>query len=310
MKQLFFLSVATAVLTGSCINEDIDDCIFGTPVAFTGSVTQLQTKVTGVTWNAGDYVGIYMVKAGVYLDDDTIMDDYKNKRYTAAASSALAGFAPFNNTPMYYPNNGSHVSFLAYHPWSNAITTDFGLPVNLNNQSNQSAIDILYAPATSTPYNNTSTSPVLLIFRHVLVKLMFSITHDTESGTPITGVITVSIPNQLREGILNLKNGEILSSGTGGIVEITSSTVSGATVTTEAIVFPGSTLGIIFTFQNSADQLFTASVPDSHPQWDGGYIYTYQITLHDGAEGAASITGIITEWDDGGTYPLTGTEVK
>jgi len=310
MKRFIIPFIATAVLTGTCTHEDLSKCIFNAPVAFTGNMTQLQTKVSGESWNTGDSVGIYMIKAGTTLSDANIVDSYSNKRYSASLSGAQSGFIPFNLTPMFYPNDGSHVTFLAYHPWSGAITTDFKLPINLNNQSNQSAIDILYAPVTSTSFNNATTVPVLLTFKHVLVKLSFSITHSAGAGGLVGGTITVSIPKQLREGFLDLKNGLVQSSGTQGVVTITSTSGSGTSaVTAEAIVFPGSTSGITFSFLNSAGQLFTASIPSSHPQWDGGYIYTYVITLEDAVAGTATITGTITPWGDGGTYPLTGTEV-
>ena len=301
MRQLILLTIAAIVLANSCIHEEYDDCTINTPVAFTGNMAQLQTRVggsDGSEWEAGDPVGIYMIEAipGTLSTPNVLTN---NKRYLASAGK-LATFSPFDGISIYYPNDGRAVKFVAYHPYSAALIADFKLPIDLTNQNYQSTIDVLYAPVTTASYSNSATTAVPLTFEHKLVKLVILITNAVGITTPLSGGVTVSIPNQQRFGALDLTNGVVTPSGERGALMVTGTgSGSGDSVVTEFTIFPGSTTGISISLTNSAGQIFAATVP--HSSWDGGYIYTYNITLD---VASAAITGAITKWGNGGSYQM------
>ena len=306
MKKLLFLSLAATLWLSSCSQETIlsNENLDG-QVVFTGNMAQLQTRVNGNSWNGGDQVGIYMIKSTPgTLAAANIITGYGNKAYTASVG-ATTTFTPVGGTDMYYPNDGSNVKFLAYHPYNATVPADFKLPINLSVQTNQSAIDVLYAPITATDYNKTTATPVPLNFTHKLVKLIFNITNASGTMTPVANGITVGIPNQYTTGTLDLTDGLVSHSG-GTMVKLNiASTLSGTTVTAEAIVFPEAA-GMEVSFTNSTGQLFTATIP--HSNWVAGNLYTYTVTLSAAVHTVASITGAITDWNDVGNSNISGIE--
>ena len=310
MKKLIYLSLAATLWLSSCSQETMLNSQNGNgQVIFKGNMAQLQTRVNGNVWDGGEQVGIYMIKSNPgTLTTANIITGCGNKAYNASAGVS-ATFSPVNGIDMYYPNDDSFVKFLAYHPYSNAVTTDFKLPINLSNQTDQSAIDILYAPITTDNYNISTTTAVSLNFTHKLVKLVFKISNAEGTMTPVADGITVGIPNQFIAGALDLTDGTVATSGS--IVTLTTaSTTSGTTVTAEAIVFPKTgTAGTEVTFTNSAGRLYSATIPYSHTNWEAGNLYTYNITLPASLFTAASITGTITDWNNMSDSNVTGITV-
>lgn len=244
-------------------------------VKFTSSL--IETRVggaDGTIWDAGDPVGIYMIKAtpGTLAAANILAD---NRRYLASAGT-LTGFSAYSGAAISYPLDGSDVKFLAYYPYSLAVTIDYLVPIDLSDQSNQSAIDLLYAPITVSNYNKTTNVAVPLSFSHKLVKLVFDISNDVSVTEPVANGITVRIIGQQTVGALDLTDGTVTPSGPVTNI-ITTSTGTGTTVRAEAIVFPRSTSGFEFVFTNNKGQVFT--IIDPHPLWVEGNIYTYTITL-------------------------------
>lgn len=303
-KTAFILSVLTGIaimaLT-SCIKEEEDNNGYRAEVKFTGNLDRVLTRVSGADgtkWDADDPVGIYMIKASPgTLSEGNVLAD--NKLYKASVGTATT-FSPDDSTPLYYPLDGGSVKFVAYHPYSASVNSDYTLPVSVSNQSDLSAIDVLYAPVTAA-YDRTTSAPVQLQFAHKLSKLVFTISNGTGVTEPVTNGITVSISKQQTVGTLNLTDGTVTASD-GTLKTIT--TTGGTTV--EAIVLPTTSLsGVEFTFVNNAGQSFTVPVPEGG--WSGGSKYTYTVTLK-GTDKEADISGSISPWNDGGTKPITGNE--
>ena len=271
-------------------------------VKFTGGLLQIRVGgIDGTIWNAGDPVGIYMIKAdpGTLATANVLVD---NKEYLASAGTSAA-FIAADDAPMIYPLDGSNVKFVAYHPYSSAITSSYFLPIDLSNQSNQSAVDVLYAPITTESYNSLSTGTAHLSFSHKLSKLVFNITNGGTVIEPVANGVTVTISGKQTVGTLNLTNGTVTSSGT--INSITTQSVgTGTIVTAEAIVFPGSTSGVEVMFSNNSGRVFTTTVPNA--TWEEGNRYAYTVTL--GGDGV-DIIGTITPWDNSGNnYAVDGEE--
>lgn len=290
MRKIIYLAFLSIIALPSCKDEPIANF---SDVKFICGLQDSRAETDGAIWNAGDVVGIYMIKAepGALAAANILAD---NRQYIALNGTSN-NFIEVDGNPIYYPIDGSKVKFLAYYPYSSAPTADYHLPINLNNQSNQSAIDLRYVPVTTLSYSNTSYAPVQLNFSHKLSKLIFNITNGGGVGEPVANGITLVIPGQQTVGSLDLTDGRVSSSGPISDI-IIQSVGMGTTVIAEAVIFPGSTSGTELTFTNNAGQEFTVEVPNTF--WYEGNKYIYKVTL--GGDGKIDISGTISAWDDNG----------
>jgi hypothetical protein len=302
MKTINFLSAAAilaATVMTSCSksNEDANsnDRV---EVKFASAQASVETRVTDTDWAQDDPIGIYMIKAtpGTLTSATDILEGVSNRNYKASAGGATASFEQVDGT-IYYPaddqNGKVEVKFIAYHPYGTVSdnATSFVRAIDVSDQTDQSAIDFLYAPAAAT--YNKSSGAVTLPFAHKLVKLVFSIGNDV-SVTASLDDLKVEITDQETASTLDLTDGSVPVS-TGGAETITALTaLDGAS--SEAIVLPNSniTSDMKFVFTNAAGEVFTGVIPDS--EWEAGKKYTYSVTLK---KNEAVITGTITAWGDG-----------
>jgi formylglycine-generating enzyme required for sulfatase activity len=302
MNALKFIPVMAAIAMTSCNSGD-DDATDGgrVEVKFSANTAEIRTRVTDNSWTANDPVGIYMIGAAGALAPGNIVEGVDNRQYEAAAGTGAVAFTPVGEA-IYYPMSGN-VEFIAYYPYRSPLT-DFKLPVDVANQGDQSAIDVLYAPKTNGAYNKSAAVPVDLRFRHSLVKLKFSIATDASVIEPLSG-LTVNITGQQTAATLDLTGGTVTPSG--GSAAITAKTVtSGAAY--EAIVLPNENVNsMTFTFTTSGTGGGTYEVAVPAPaatgnRWEPGYQYAYTVTLK---RNEAEITGTVSDWGIGGSYNAT-----
>ncbi|GHU58759.1 hypothetical protein FACS189411_14700 [Bacteroidia bacterium] len=290
-KNKIFAIAAIAAATGltSCLNDETGNNNNNEPVAvrFSSGIAEVETRAYETTWAANDPVGIYMIgSSGTLTAANTLAD---NRQYTASAG-ATANFSATAANTIYYPVSGDDVKFIAYYPYSSPLT-NYVLPVDVSDQSSQSAIDVLYAPAGTATYNKSSGT-VALPFEHKLVKLVFTISNGSGVTEALSNGISVAISGQQTAGELDLATGTV-TPGTGTAVAITAS----GNATVEAIVLPNtSTTGMGFTFTNGAAETFTGNIPALSASWTGGNKYTYAVTLQ---KAGAVITGTIAAWGAG-----------
>lgn len=193
-----FLSVLaiTAILFASCGNDDeVTTEVNDGRVQFSSGVNAAMPKVggdEGDTWDGGERIGIYMVGSV----DGFIKEGAENIGYTAGGSGSTVTFNPIA-TPIYYPVDATQkVDFIAYHPY-NASVSNYVYPVNVSDQSNQSAIDLMVAK-TNTGYDKTNVAAVNLNFSHQLAKVVIKvipgegITDLTELAVKMTGMNTTA----------------------------------------------------------------------------------------------------------------------
>jgi hypothetical protein len=306
MNALKFITiVVAAAITMAACNSD-DDVITGddgrVEVKFSANTAEIQTRVTDKSWAANDPVGIYMIGKDAGLTTDNIKESAGNREYRAAAGTGAVAFTAAGGK-IYYPMSGN-VEFIAYHPYKASLSS-FNLPIDVAtaNQSNQSKIDVLYAPKTSGSYNKSTTSPVALAFQHKLVKLVFTIGKEASVTEALAG-LTVKITGQQTAATLNLTSGTVTPSG--GTSEITANTIANGT-SSEAIVLPNSGVGSMkFTFTTTGAGAGTYEVevpPPTNSKWESGKKYTYIVTLKRNEVG---ITGSVGNWTAGNTHNIDG----
>jgi hypothetical protein len=241
MKKLKFTLIAAiiAAFVTSCV-KDHDDDLKPVEVKFiSGIIPDPETRVNNSRWNSGDSIGIFMIKSKPgTLACDNIMENAANIRYNSIDGVDVASFID-NGVKIYYPQEGERVKFVAYYPYTQPISNDYKYRFNLASQTNQSAIDVLYAPVGSQDYNKTSDA-VTLSFIHKLVKLVFVVTNSSDITTTLQN-LTVKITRQRPAGSLDLSTGAI-SAGDEAAIEITAirneKDSNDNEVTYEAIVQP------------------------------------------------------------------------
>lgn len=294
------VALAGAMFLTSCnVDEDIQDNGNGLAVKFMSGITALPTTKVAIdpqdnsVWETGDPVGIYMVENGTA----TVAEGAQNIRYTAAVDGIKTSFTP-GATTIYYPLTGS-VDFIAYYP-HNATVAGYVYPVNVADQTSQTAIDLMYAPRMNNGgagYDKSNTAPVNFTFVHQLVKLIMNVTKDPS----VTGNITaVSINGMNTTAAFDLKGTGGLT-GNGAPASITPCAVD-AGVRYEAILLPVAALGATHTvtFTAGADS-YTWKMSDNIASLVAGNLYTFDVLI---TKHAVNVSGSIKKWET--TTPGSG----
>jgi uncharacterized protein (TIGR02145 family) len=320
MKKYIIIAFAGVIVSlTACKPEDKPEPP-SLEIKFTGAIVQPSAPGSiGSPWTTDHHIGVYVGRANIMdrrpnppvMESLPILSAEKrlveNKQFSASPGS-LTTFSAVGGTPLLFEHDDDYrVRFIAYRPFSNVITEDFKKPINLSNQNNLAALEVLYARTTKeeTGYNWRHQEPVHLDFTHQLTKLVFHISNGEGVTEPVANGVSVKITNQNITGYMQLEDGSLETTGDPTNITVSSSG-SGSTVTAQAIVFPGSTEDVKLEITNNGGQTFIITVP--HAEWNGSYIYNYNIMLSTtGATTGSSISGSIRPWLDGGNTNLTGT---
>lgn len=163
------------------------------------------TRVAGNNWEVSDAIGIYAVKGGTALADANVITDGGNKKYTTAKAGATVNFTSTEGITI--PADGN-VDIISYYPY-NATINGYKLAFNNSDQSNLSAIDLLYSNNQKGISNQNLQAN--LVFKHALTLVEFDIT--AESGLTIPAGATVEIKDVMVDGNLSLVDG-VVATGT------------------------------------------------------------------------------------------------
>ncbi len=268
-----------------------------TAVQFSSSINgQIKTKAADNSWAANDAIGVFM-KTGNGLTN--ILAD--NKSYLTTGDGA---FKPTSaDQTIFYPEDGKMVDFIAYYPYKQTLTAN-SYSVDVNNQSNQPAIDLLYAN-NATGLSKTSTN-ANLVFAHQLSKIEISVKNGT--GVADLNGLSTNIDGVKTIATFNLASGTLGTSTQVANVLAKTSVKNGVTVS-EAILLPTTdetATKVIFTL---GTKTFTWALPTG-TKFEQGKKYSYEIELKGEGTGnsgiAASLKAIITNWNDvpSGNYSL------
>jgi hypothetical protein len=261
----------------------------------------IKPAAVGSSWDNNDNIGVFMVDNTT----TTVRNDATNKRYVTASGNG--NFAPYDaGNTLYYPVNGDKVDFIAYYPYQSSITTLGNYNVNVATQTNQAAIDLLYAKATNggSGYDKDNASPIALNFSHKLSKLELSVSATTASGITVADLasMTVKIKGLNTTASFDLAAGTLGTPATPA--DITFRTVTAGSLY-DAILLPtgaftAGNLTVEFTIASGGanDGIYTWNVPAG--AFDPATQYNYAVAFGDGGV-IGVITGGITPWEPGGT---------
>lgn len=221
LNRLAVIGLGLAALT-SCTNlNENSEWGNGSKVKFSSYIAgQKAVRASGTAWTNGDQVGIFM-KQGATVKSANVkyVADDRGNLTAATASEALA-----------YPSDNSAVDFVAYYPYA-ASAASGTYDVNVSNQSNLPAIDLLYA---NNATNKTAASgEVNLGFTHQLTQIVLNIT--TDATIPTTAGLSVTLNGTPATGKFDLNTGALTADAATANIAMN---VNAAGTTATAIVLP------------------------------------------------------------------------
>lgn len=269
-------------------------------------VAGIQTRAHDDAWDANDAVGITMVQNGA------VFGNIFNYQYSTPDGGAE--FHPTAGNTIYFPDNGSDVSFRAYYPYTDAMGTEMTYPLDVADQSDLTAIDFLTADFSEGTYNKQN-SVVNIKFYHRLTKLDFELSKD---GTVTTDLrrFTLTIRGMKTTGTYDVMN-ETAQHDEASTADIVVPPDASYDSQRSAIVLPRTTAGpgVEFVFTNGSEE-YTAQMPaDLVLNPKTRYLFKIHIS-----KTQMSITAEVVDWVDGpetelvwvmpGTQVSGGTNVK
>lgn len=305
ISNLLYMGALSTLALMSCTNNDDNSEWYGSEgIVFT---TAIQSRVSGNTWNANDEVGIYMMNAGSGIEAATA----QNKKYIAQTNGTLTA-APGNG--IYLPESGN-VDFIAYYPYTTSVSGN-KLAVNVSDQSNPAAIDLIYSNGTKGVAATTST-PISLGFTHQLTKVTLNVTKD-ETIETLNG-LGVNIKGISTEGEFNLADGTLTATaGTNNKDVAMYIDAQGTTATATAIILPTAAstdqTSLNLTF-NLNGQSFTHTISDASIFEKGTNVsFNAKLSINNGKPVVTVGNATINNWTekpggdinvdfDGGTQP-------
>lgn len=305
ISNLLYMGALSTLTLMSCTNNDDNSEWYGSEgIVFT---TAIQSRVSGNTWNANDEVGIYMMNAGSGIEAATA----QNKKYIAQTNGTLTA-APGNG--IYLPESGN-VDFIAYYPYTTSVSGN-KLAVNVSDQSNPAAIDLIYSNGTKGVAATTSTT-IKLGFTHQLTKVTLNVTKD-ETIETLNG-LGVNIKGISTEGEFNLADGTLTATaGTNNKDVAMYIDAQGTTATATAIILPTAAstdqTSLNLTF-NLNGQSFTHTISDASIFEKGTNVsFNANLSINNGKPVVTIGAATIEDWGeklggdinvdfDGGTQP-------
>lgn len=305
ISNLLYMGALSTLTLMSCTNNDDNSEWYGSEgIVFT---TAIQSRVSGNTWNANDEVGIYMMNAGSGIEAATA----QNKKYIAQTNGTLTA-APGNG--IYLPESGN-VDFIAYYPYTTSVSGN-KLAVNVSDQSNPAAIDLIYSNGTKGVAATTATT-ISLGFTHQLTKVTLNVTKD-ETIETLNG-LGVNIKGVSTEGEFNLADGTLTATaGTNNKDVAMYIDAQGTTATATAIILPTAAstdqTSLNLTF-NLNGQSFTHTISDASIFEKGTNVsFNANLSINNGKPVVTVGNATISNWTekpggdinvdfDGGTQP-------
>lgn len=285
LTNLLCMGALSALVFTACVNnDDKSEWNDGSqPVSFTSSIQGVNSRAVDNKWSAGDKVGIFMKAAGGELSAATDV----NKLYTTNDAGILT--ASNADNALYYPSNGSSVDFIAYYPYTASLANNTYV-VNVANQTNQPAIDLLYSN-NATGFAKGSANKPQLQFTHKLSQIVFNITKDA-TITNLVG-LKVTFKGMNTTANFTLADGKLANAGT--IADIAAS-VNESAATATTIVLPATALSNVKVVFELNGKSYTADYPQASLAEGSRYTHNVKLSDSNGQPVIEMEAATITNW--------------
>ena len=300
---MLFRSVAGAFISCNQNDDEIKPIENRKEVSFSSNiikVTPPTTRAAGDIWHENDSIGIFMFEEAM----TNIVEGMGNVKYTTEAGGVKGSFTAANKV-IYFPDNGDKVRFMSYYPFTANLTGNT-YKVNVSDQTNQPAIDLLYSFDTNAKYDKTSPDKkVSLVFDHMLTKININV--KPGDGLEVEDIenIIVTLEGFNTKADFNLISG-VLSDPSDNETTITPLVITakgGYVVSSDAIIIPTanpSSAKIVFNLNNGDDteeinsDIFTWTFKEK--ALENGYEYVYDVTVK---RSGIVVEATINDWTPG-----------
>jgi len=288
-----------AVLVTGCNTEDFNssstdekDAVIISAGAALSTDVESKTRAANTDWEADDLIGITMLSTST-----PATPVYTNRQYKAA--SAGSGSVQFNpeseSQKMYYPIDGSEVTFKGYYPYTGLVDlTKYSLDVS--GQSDISKLDLMTAEhknVDASTANSKNKKDAHLVFHHRLTMVTVNLRTETDSPIDLIGS-TLKVKGMKTTGSYNLLT-DVLTVDAGSVQDNIIIPLS-ASHTGRAILLPREAAeGVTFEVTTANGGVYTAKM-ESGLELKGGSKYTFNLTLK---TTPALITASIEDWTEG-----------
>lgn len=286
-----------AVLATGCNTEDFnssstdekDAVIISAGAALSTDVESKTRATIENTWGTNDHIGVTMLSSDL---PSNVVNGYTNRDYVTRGDGEFASNP--ENSKMYYPVNGSNVTFKAYYPYNSSITyPDY--PVNVSGQANIANLDLMTAEhknADASTVNSKNKKEAHLVFHHRLTMVTINLLTETDSPIDLIGS-TLRVKGMKTTGSYNLLTDVLtVDAGSGQDIIIPLS----ASYTGRAILLPREAAeGVTFEVTTANGGVYTAKM-ESGLELKGGHHYTFNMTLK---TTPAEISATIEPWIGG-----------
>lgn len=274
-------SVLLTASVSACVNEDMTSS--GDKVAVQISASTALTRAVDNTWGQNDVIGISMLKA----ESSDVIAPYSNYNYVTTDGNS--NFTPATASQiMYFPVDGSNVSFKAYYPYSSKLPAGMTAPLSVKDQSSLADLDFMTAEHLAGTSKDDPN--VKLHFYHRLAKVMIDLT--TEDNSISLEGCKLSVKGLKTAGSYDIMN-EKLTVDANSTADISILIRNGKG---EAIFLPREAgAGVTFQVTTANGGIYTATLKDDVP-FKGGYKHTLHIKL---TKTPVVISATIEEWLDG-----------
>ena len=285
MALIFFALITTQLFTSCSSNDEEQTAGNQQPVKLI-ITADISTRAANAAWAAGDKIGVFSM--------DGATASYSNMSYTT--ESGNGNFTPSSeDQTIMLPYDNSNRTIAAYYPFTAAAATGT-YSIDVSNQANQEAIDLLVANPVS---NITKLSPVAALeFHHKLVKIALTMSPGEGVTAEQLANMTVTISNQQTTGTCDVINNGNVSVTPAAASTITLLTTNNGT-SSEAILLPAATTaGMTLTFNIPGAGVYTWTVNSAakSQSFDAGNKYKYDISIN---KTSIIVNSTIEDWTQG-----------
>lgn len=276
------------------------------PVQFSckefSKVADAVSKVTDKNFESGDVIGMFSYPSGEAMFGT---GDYTrgNLPYVYQAEGEL--LVREGLVPLYFPADvGTPLTFKGYYPYSDRMTADGVLALDLADQSAGSKDAVLYS--NNAQRIARTANYVTLEFGYVMAQVVINIQYDPQT-MPDGDVAVISAVTLEGDGMhtacdFHVADGSVTTAG-GSSVHGTISMKPGAAAT-YATVVPETVLNLVVTVVTPTH---TYVARPKNITYESGLKYTYNMTLKGGGEVQIG-DATIMEWEPGNNddTPIVG----
>ena len=158
----------------------------------------IMTRATGNAWEDGDFIGLFMKKAGSALSQNALEENVQLR------TDGVSRFTYLQEKKVYFPFNKERVDFISYYPYRSSLD-GLNFKIDVSDQTNLSAIDLMYSDNAKD--ENSDNNAVDLNFVHQLTKIVFTI--DINNSGKDLSDISAKITNVNTNADFSLIDGTI-----------------------------------------------------------------------------------------------------